>query len=62
MFEEHTRSSIPLSLAFEYEPGMGYGPIHEVSEGRNRRIKESYWKLWFGDNETLPEIDIRDSF
>ncbi|KDN33898.1 hypothetical protein RSAG8_13015, partial [Rhizoctonia solani AG-8 WAC10335] len=41
---------------------MGYDPIHEVSEGRNWRIKEFYWKLWFGDNEALPEIDIRDTF
>lgn len=62
MFEERTGSSIPLSLAFEYKPSMGYAPIHEVSEGRNWRIKEFYWKLWFGDNEVLPEIDIRDTF
>ncbi|KAG8770032.1 3-oxoacyl-[acyl-carrier-protein] synthase, partial [Ceratobasidium sp. 428] len=62
IFEERTGSSIPLSLAFDYKPSMGYAPIHEVSEGRNWRIKEFYWKLWFGDNETLPEIDIRDTF
>ncbi|KAG8716660.1 3-oxoacyl-[acyl-carrier-protein] synthase [Ceratobasidium sp. 394] len=62
MFEERTGSSIPLSLAFDYKPSMGYAPIHEVSEGRNWRIKEFYWKLWFGDNEALPEIDIRDVF
>ncbi|QRV90063.1 fatty acid synthase subunit beta [Ceratobasidium sp. AG-Ba] len=62
LFEERTGSSIPLSLAFDYKPSMGYAPIHEVSEGRNWRIKEFYWKLWFGDNEALPEIDIRDTF
>ncbi|CAE6493369.1 unnamed protein product, partial [Rhizoctonia solani] len=62
IFEERTGSSIPLQLAFDYKPSMGYAPIHEVSEGRNWRIKEFYWKLWFGDNEALPEIDIRDTF
>ncbi|KAG8733585.1 3-oxoacyl-[acyl-carrier-protein] synthase [Ceratobasidium sp. 423] len=62
IFEERTGSSIPLQLAFDYKPSMGYTPIHEVSEGRNWRIKEFYWKLWFGDYETLPEIDIRDTF
>ncbi|KAG8729950.1 3-oxoacyl-[acyl-carrier-protein] synthase, partial [Ceratobasidium sp. 423] len=59
---ERIGSSIPLQLAFDYKPSMGYTPIHEVSEGRNWRIKEFYWKLWFGDSETLPEIDIRDTF
>ncbi|QRW18188.1 fatty acid synthase subunit beta [Rhizoctonia solani] len=62
IFEERTGSSIPLQLAFDYKPSMGYAPIHEVSDGRNWRIKEFYWKLWFGDNEALPEIDIRDTF
>ncbi|CUA68512.1 fatty acid synthase subunit beta, fungi type [Rhizoctonia solani] len=62
IFEERNGSKIPLQLAFDYKPSMGYAPIHEVTEGRNWRIKEFYWKLWFGDNETLPEIDIRDTF
>lgn len=62
LFEERTGSSVPLQLAFDYKPSMGYAPIHEVSDGRNWRIKEFYWKLWFGDNEELPEIDIRDVF
>ena len=37
-------------------------PIHEIAEGRNERIKQFYWKLWYGDNEVLPKIDIRDKF
>jgi fatty acid synthase subunit beta len=36
--------------------------IHEISAGRNNRIKQFYWKLWYGDNEALPEIDIREKF
>ena len=41
---------------------MGFAPIHEVADDRNLRIKQFYWKLWFGDNETLPEIGLRDTF
>lgn len=41
---------------------MGYAPIHEIFDGRNKRIKQIYWKLWYGDNEELPHIDIRDTF
>ena len=39
---------------------MGATPIHEVSEGRNKRIK-LYWKLWFGNNSSLPSIGLRDT-
>ncbi|KAG9047855.1 3-oxoacyl-[acyl-carrier-protein] synthase [Tulasnella sp. UAMH 9824] len=60
--EERSGSSIPLELVFLYRPDMGYAPIHEVAEGRNTRIKQFYWKLWFGDDETLPPINLRDTF
>ncbi|KAG8905251.1 3-oxoacyl-[acyl-carrier-protein] synthase [Tulasnella sp. 403] len=60
--EERTGSSIPLELTFLYRPDMGYAPIHEVIEGRNKRIKDFYWKLWFGDDESLPAINLRDTF
>jgi fatty acid synthase subunit alpha len=60
--EERSGSSVPLHLQFQYRPDTGSVPIHEVGEGRNHRIKEFYWRLWFGDDEELPEIDIRDTF
>jgi fatty acid synthase subunit alpha len=41
---------------------MGSAPIHEIADGRNECIKQFYWKLWYGDNEVLPTIDIRDKF
>ena len=41
---------------------MGSIPIHEIAMGCNDRIKQFYWKLWYGDEEVLPEIDIRDKF
>ena len=41
---------------------MGFAPIHEVAEDRNTRIKQFYWKLWFGDEEALPEIDVHATY
>lgn len=43
---------VPLPLKFTYHPETGYAPIREVMDDRNDRIKEFYWKAWFG-NETL---------
>jgi fatty acid synthase subunit beta len=43
---------VPLPLIFTYHPETGYAPIREVMEGRNDRIKEFYWRAWFG-NESL---------
>ncbi|KYK59616.1 fatty acid synthase beta subunit dehydratase [Drechmeria coniospora] len=37
-----------LPLKFVYHPEAGYAPIHEVMEDRNDRIKDFYWKVWFG--------------
>ncbi|KAI5885432.1 uncharacterized protein SCHCODRAFT_01176814 [Schizophyllum commune H4-8] len=37
-----------------------FAPIHEFAEGRNDRIKAFYWKLWYGDSEALPNINVRD--
>ena len=62
IFEERRGVSVPLSLHFEFKPSMGSTPIHEIAEGRNERIKQFYWKLWYGDNEVLPKIDIREKF
>lgn len=35
---------VPLHFLFEYRPNQPYALIHEKMEGRNRRIKEFYWK------------------
>jgi len=42
---------IPFPLLFHYTPEKGYATIHEVMEGRNERIKEFYYKLWFPSEE-----------
>ncbi|KAK3688084.1 acyl transferase domain-containing protein [Podospora appendiculata] len=41
---------VALPLRFTYRPEAGYAPIHEIMEGRNDRIKEFYWRAWFGDD------------
>ena len=55
MFEERNAQgeAIALPLHFTYHPETGYAPIKEVMDGRNDRIKEFYFKLWFGD-KTCP--------
>ncbi len=61
-FKERRGASVPLSLQFQYKPSMGFAPIHEIASGRNTRIKEFYWKLWYGDDSSLPTLDIHDTF
>jgi fatty acid synthase subunit alpha len=60
IFEERRGISVPLLLHFEYKPSMGSAPIHEIADGRNECIKQFYWRLWYGDNEVLPTIDVGD--
>lgn len=62
IYEERRGAFIPLTFQFEYKPSQGFAPIHEISSDRNKRIKQFYWKLWYGDNEVLPEIDVKEKF
>ena len=62
LFEERQDVAVPLSLQFQYHPSQGFAPIHEIATGRNERIKQFYWKLWYGDDEVLPNIDIHENF
>jgi fatty acid synthase subunit alpha, fungi type len=62
LFEERQNDAVPLYLQFKYEPSHPYAPIHEIVEGRNKRIKEFYWRLWFGDDEEPQDLDVRDTF
>ncbi|KAI8643676.1 fatty acid synthase [Parasitella parasitica] len=58
LYEKREGDMIPLSLQFEYKPELGYAPVHEVMEGRNDRIKDFYYKLWFGINNTDDFLNI----
>jgi len=62
IFEERREVTVPLYLQFVYKPSQGYMPIHEVAVDRNKRIKQFYWKLWYGDNEVLPSVGIKEKF
>ena len=55
LMEERTAegAAVALPLRFTYHPEAGYAPIREVMEGRNDRIKEFYYRIWFGD-EPVP--------
>ncbi|KAG1113283.1 hypothetical protein G6F42_014507 [Rhizopus arrhizus] len=63
LYEKRADNYIPLNLEFEYKPEFGYAPIHEVMQGRNDRIKEFYFKLWYGvDNkEDFLNLNIEET-
>ena len=52
IYEERTAEggAVALPFRFTYHPELGYAPIHEIMEGRNDRIKEFYYRIWFGEN------------
>ncbi|KAM3582650.1 fatty acid synthase alpha subunit Lsd1 [Umbelopsis sp. WA50703] len=58
IFEKRGDDLIPFPMLFKYKPETGYAPIHEVMEGRNDRIKEFYYKLWFGVNANEDFLNI----
>jgi fatty acid synthase subunit beta len=61
LYEDNRGKSLPLEFTFTYSPSQGSMPIHEVVEGRNRRIKEFYWKLWFPSRDYTPPT-LRNRF
>lgn len=64
MIEERTVLKKPaaLSLRFTYRPSVGYAPIHEVMDARNDRIKEFYYKIWFGDEACPFDAAVNSKF
>jgi fatty acid synthase subunit beta len=64
MFEERTVLKQPAALAlrFTYRPEVGYAPIHEVMDARNDRIKEFYYKIWFGDEACPFDAPVTSKF
>ncbi|OCL04747.1 beta subunit of fatty acid synthase [Glonium stellatum] len=64
MIEERTvlRKPVALPLKFTYHPETGYAPIREVMDGRNDRIKEFYYKIWFGDEEVPFDAPVASKF
>ncbi|AEO70742.1 uncharacterized protein THITE_2122457 [Thermothielavioides terrestris NRRL 8126] len=53
---------VALPLRFTYRPEAGYAPIHEIMDGRNDRIKEFYWRAWFGEDPLDLDASISGKF
>jgi fatty acid synthase subunit beta len=53
---------VALPLRFTYRPEAGYAPIHEIMDGRNDRIKEFYWRAWFGDEVLDLDAPVTSKF
>ena len=64
LFEERTAEgkAVQLPLKFTYHPEAGYAPIREVMEDRNDRIKEFYYRIWFGDEKVPFETPATSTF
>ncbi|KAK6458738.1 S-acyl fatty acid synthase thioesterase [Scheffersomyces xylosifermentans] len=64
LIEHRNADNKPIALPFlyTYKPSDGFAPILEVMEGRNDRIKEFYWKLWYGaDIPYENEINVEEA-
>jgi fatty acid synthase subunit beta len=64
MWEERTAEGGPVALPFKfvYHPETGYAPIHEVMKDRNDRIKEFYYRIWFGDSNVPFQTPMTNTF
>ncbi|KAJ5151776.1 hypothetical protein N7492_010071 [Penicillium capsulatum] len=53
LFEGRTAENgvVPLTFLFTYHPETGYAPLREVMGDRNDRIKEFYYRIWFGNKD-----------
>lgn len=64
LIEDRTATHEPVALPFRftYHPDTGYAPIREVMDNRNDRIKEFYYKIWFGDNQVPFDTPVTSRF
>ncbi|QIW95704.1 hypothetical protein AMS68_001222 [Peltaster fructicola] len=64
MFEHRTATGKPISLPFKftYHPETGYAPIREVMQGRNDRIKQFYYSIWFGEDNVPFDTPVTARF
>ncbi|KAI1460005.1 fatty acid synthase beta subunit [Annulohypoxylon moriforme] len=59
LIEHRTATGKPVSLPllFAYHPEAGYAPIREETSLRDERIKDFYYKLWFGNDRPAAPLD-----
>jgi fatty acid synthase subunit beta len=53
---------VALPFKFTYHPETGYAPIREIMEGRNDRIKQFYYNVWFGDEQVPYDTPVTSKF
>ncbi|KIH88860.1 fatty acid synthase subunit beta, fungi type [Sporothrix brasiliensis 5110] len=53
---------VDMTLKFIYHPEAGYAPIHEVMDDRNDRIKQFYWRVWFGSEPINLDAEVTGKF
>ncbi|KAL0959379.1 hypothetical protein HGRIS_014632 [Hohenbuehelia grisea] len=60
---DHRNSSPALSSVLHAPPST-FSALKQSQrpEGRNQRIKKFHWRLWYGDNVVLPNIDVHEKF
>lgn len=58
------RTASAMRYLFTFGSDMSHpcAPIYEIEKGRNNCIKGFYYRLWFGDEKELPDLDVRDTF
>ncbi|KAF1814692.1 beta subunit of fatty acid synthase [Eremomyces bilateralis CBS 781.70] len=56
------KAPVRLPLRFTYHPETGYAPIREVMQARNDRIKEFYYRVWFGADPCPFETPVTSKF
>jgi fatty acid synthase subunit beta len=49
-------------LQFKHRPSNDFAPVHKITIWQNVRIREFYWKLWYGNNAVLLGISISKTF
>lgn len=54
--------NVTLPLYFRYHPEKGYAPIHEEMDDRNIRIKEFYYRVWFGEEKLPLDASVTEKF
>ncbi|KAK3062602.1 hypothetical protein LTS18_003723, partial [Coniosporium uncinatum] len=57
-----TKKNEALPLKFTYHPETGYAPIREVMDARNDRIKEFYYRIWFGEDKVPFDQPVTSKF
>jgi len=64
LIEDRSATGGPTSLPlkYTYHPETGYAPIREVMDARNDRIKEFYYKIWFGDANVPFDTPVTSRF